>query len=62
MGRKGEGWGERGREVGVRVEGSGECLPACPPLHMISVFVKYPFFVGGCQTATIFNINISTIN
>ena len=26
-----EGRGERGREVGVRGEGSGECLPPPPP-------------------------------
>ena len=41
MGVRGEGsggqgggkWGKRGREVGVRGEGSGECLPPCPPPH-----------------------------
>ena len=39
MGVRGEGsggqgggkWVKRGREVGVRGEGSGECLPPCPP-------------------------------
>ena len=32
-GGKGEGkWGKRGREVGVRGEGSGECLPPVHPL------------------------------
>ena len=35
-GDKGGGkWGKRGREVGVRGEGSGECLPTCPPPHII---------------------------
>ena len=33
MGEKGEGSGGKGREVGVRGEGSGECLPPCPPLR-----------------------------
>ena len=31
-GKWGKGkWWKRGREVGVRGEGSGECLPPCPP-------------------------------
>ena len=33
-GAKGGGkWGKRGREVGVRGEGSGECLPPVHPLN-----------------------------
>ena len=30
-GKGGGKWGKGGREVGVRGEGSGECLPPCPP-------------------------------
>ena len=30
-GKGGGKWGKRGREVRVRGEGSGECLPRCPP-------------------------------
>ena len=32
MGERGGKWGKRGREVGVRGEGSGECLPPVHPL------------------------------
>ena len=43
MGVRGEGsggqgggkWWKRGREVGVRGEGSVECLPPCPPPQSI---------------------------
>ena len=39
MGAKGEGsgvrgggkWGQRGREVGTKGEGSGDQVPPCPP-------------------------------
>ena len=30
-GKGGGKWKKMGREVGVRGEGSGECLPPCPP-------------------------------
>ena len=47
-GKGGGKWGKRGREVGVRREGSGECLPPPPlstpsstSLRFIFSFPKY---------------------
>ena len=36
-GKGGKEVGERGREEGVRGEGSGECLPPCPPPHIMKL-------------------------
>ena len=36
-GKGGGKWGKRGREVGVRGEGSGECLPPVHPLKTVSM-------------------------
>ena len=49
VGERGEGsggkgggkWGKRGREVGIRGEGSGECLPPCPPPHILPMRLQH---------------------
>ena len=54
MGVRGEGsggqgggkWGKRGREVGVRGEGSGECLPPCPPPLYTCVYFTRSIYYG----------------
>ena len=49
-GSGGEGggkWGERGREVGGKGEGTGNGVPPCPP-PLISVYSHTETFMGCC--------------